>query len=214
MIFPVSARLALAGRTSESGIPELKNYLQHYLSDERGRVLPDNASSDGQRLCAYLRQNLGIKARSLGLTLEEPGDADCPGAKRAVREATDDALLQARIVFMLSRTPSRLGFGSTWKSLSQPFTPRCRVKLIALAPTTFASTCSSFAGHVQAVGRAGRRPRGRGVGAAGRADHPDHERKRPAGDGDAGGGNGPADTRVDLQVDTSNTTSESLHSGR
>ena len=71
MIFPVSARLQLAGRSDESGIPELKSYLQHYLADERGRVLLDNASSDGQRLCAYLRQNLGIKARSLTLSLEE-----------------------------------------------------------------------------------------------------------------------------------------------
>ncbi|MFO0623350.1 MAG: dynamin family protein [Polyangia bacterium] len=98
MIFPVSARLQLAGRSAESGIPELKSYLQRYLSDERGRVLLDNASSDGQRLCAYLRQNLGIKARSLGLTLEELEariarvQKELSGKQQTMRQ------LQARIV--------------------------------------------------------------------------------------------------------------------
>ena len=98
MIFPVSARLALAGRGSESGIPELKNYLQHYLSDERGRVLLDNASSDGQRLCAYLRQNLGIKARSLGLTLEELETRIARVQKELSGKQQTMRQLQARIV--------------------------------------------------------------------------------------------------------------------
>jgi len=98
MIFPVSARLQLAGRSDESGIPELKSYLQHYLADERGRVLLDNASSDGQRLCAYLRQNLGIKARSLTLSLEELEariarvQKELSGKQQTMRQ------LQARIV--------------------------------------------------------------------------------------------------------------------
>lgn len=98
MIFPVSARLQLAGRSAESGIPELKSYLQRYLSEERGRVLLDNASSDGQRLCAYLRQNLGIKSRSLGLTLEELEariarvQKELSGKQQTMRQ------LQARIV--------------------------------------------------------------------------------------------------------------------
>lgn len=98
MIFPVSARLQLAGRSDESGIPELKSYLARYLSNERGRVLLDNASSDGQRLCAYLRQNLGIKARSLTLTLEELEariarvQKELSGKQQTMRQ------LQARIV--------------------------------------------------------------------------------------------------------------------
>jgi small GTP-binding protein len=98
MIFPVSARLHLSGRSDESGIPELKSYLARYLSNERGRVLLDNASSDGQRLCAYLRQNLGIKARSLTLTLEELEariarvQKELSGKQQTMRQ------LQARIV--------------------------------------------------------------------------------------------------------------------
>ena len=71
VLFTVSAKQALGGQVAQSGIPELRDYLTRYLSSERGRVLLDNASADGQRLSAYLRQNLGIKRRSLELSLEE-----------------------------------------------------------------------------------------------------------------------------------------------
>jgi hypothetical protein len=70
-LFLVSAKQALAGNSEHSGIPQLVEYLSRYLSNERGRVLLDNASGDGQRLASYLRQNLGIKRRSLELTLDE-----------------------------------------------------------------------------------------------------------------------------------------------
>ena len=70
-IFLVSAKQALAGQGTQSGIPQLLVYLREYLSQQRGRVLLDNASADGQRLASYLRQNLGIKRRSLALSLEE-----------------------------------------------------------------------------------------------------------------------------------------------
>lgn len=70
-LFLVSAKLALAGRKDESGIPELLAFLGRYLAEQRGRVLLDNATGDGQRLASYLRQNLGIKRRSLELSLEE-----------------------------------------------------------------------------------------------------------------------------------------------
>ena len=70
-LFLVSAKQALHGKLEESGIPPLVEYLGKYLSNERGRVLLDNASGDGQRLASYLRQNLGIKRRSLELSLEE-----------------------------------------------------------------------------------------------------------------------------------------------
>jgi small GTP-binding protein len=71
VLFTVSAKQALAGHAAQSGIPELRQYLVRYLSEQRGRVLLDNASADGQRLCSYLGQNLGIKRRSLELSLEE-----------------------------------------------------------------------------------------------------------------------------------------------
>lgn len=70
-LFLISAKQALSGHPEQSGIPPLVDYLQKYLSGQRGRVLLDNASGDGQRLASYLRQNLGIKRRSLELTLEE-----------------------------------------------------------------------------------------------------------------------------------------------
>ena len=70
-LFLVSAKQALSGQGEKSGIPPLFLYLQQYLASQRGRVLLDNASADGQRLASYLRQNLGIKRRSLELTLEE-----------------------------------------------------------------------------------------------------------------------------------------------
>jgi small GTP-binding protein len=70
-LFLVSAKQALNGQLEQSGIPPLLEYLSKYLSNERGRVLLDNASADGQRLASYLGQNLGIKRRSLELSLEE-----------------------------------------------------------------------------------------------------------------------------------------------
>jgi small GTP-binding protein len=74
VIFPISAKRALsksAAEQAESGLGPLRQYLGRYLADERGRVLLDNGIADGMRTCAYVRQNLGIKRRSLGLALEE-----------------------------------------------------------------------------------------------------------------------------------------------
>ena len=70
VIFPISAKRALDGDEA-SGLGPLREYLARYLADERGRVLLDNGVGDGLRTCGYLRQNLGIKRRSLGLALEE-----------------------------------------------------------------------------------------------------------------------------------------------
>jgi small GTP-binding protein len=74
VIFPVSAKRALDKDPEvqkQSGLEPLRGYLGKYLADERGRVLLDNAVSDGLRTLGYLRSNLGIKKRSLGLALEE-----------------------------------------------------------------------------------------------------------------------------------------------
>lgn len=72
VIFLLSAKQALqSGDLEKSGVRPLLDYLQRYLSNDRGRVLLDNASGDGLRLSGYLRQNLGIKRRSLQLSLEE-----------------------------------------------------------------------------------------------------------------------------------------------
>jgi small GTP-binding protein len=73
-IFPISAKRALSSdekQRNASGMQPLLEYLQKYLADERSRVLLDNAVSDGLRTCGYLKQNLGIKRRSLSLALGE-----------------------------------------------------------------------------------------------------------------------------------------------
>jgi len=98
VIFSVSAKLHLLGRSGESGIPELQQHLQRYLADERGRVLLDNASGDGQRLCAYLRQNLGIKSRSLTLSLDELEAKIAKVQKELTGKQQTMRQLQARIV--------------------------------------------------------------------------------------------------------------------
>jgi len=71
ILFPISAKRWLAGDKEGSGMPSLLEHLGRYLSDERGRVLLDNGVSDGLRTAGYLRQNLGIKRRSLTLALDE-----------------------------------------------------------------------------------------------------------------------------------------------
>src|SRR5262249_42672101 len=71
MIFPLSAKRWLAGDKANSGMQALLDHLARYLSEERGRVLLDNGVSDGLRTAGYLRQNLGIKRRSLTLALDE-----------------------------------------------------------------------------------------------------------------------------------------------
>jgi small GTP-binding protein len=74
VIFPISAKRALstdAAAQLSSGLGPLRQHLQRYLSEERGRILLDNGIGDGLRTLQYLKQNLGIKKRSLELGLEE-----------------------------------------------------------------------------------------------------------------------------------------------
>ncbi len=74
MIFPLSAKRQLSADPAvreSSGMQPLLNHLQKYLSTSRGQVLLDNGIGDGLRTLVYLRQNLGIKRRSLGLQLDE-----------------------------------------------------------------------------------------------------------------------------------------------
>jgi small GTP-binding protein len=74
VIFPLSAKRALDKDPKvqeSSGLGPLRQYLGKYLAEERGRVLLDNGVADGLRTLGYLRSNLGIKKRSLGLALEE-----------------------------------------------------------------------------------------------------------------------------------------------
>lgn len=73
-IFAVSAKRQLSASETEraqSGFSPLLSHLGRYLADERGRVLLDNGIADGLRTGGYLASNLGIKRRSLHLELGE-----------------------------------------------------------------------------------------------------------------------------------------------
>src|SRR6185312_8268904 len=73
-IFPVSAKRQLSEKEADkaaSGFAPFLAHLRKYLADERGRVLLDNGIADGLRTGGYLASNLGIKRRSLQLGLEE-----------------------------------------------------------------------------------------------------------------------------------------------
>jgi small GTP-binding protein len=74
ILFAISAKRALSvdeAQRKSSGMEPLVAHLQKYLAEERTRVLLDNAVGDGLRTCGYLKQNLGIKRRSLSLALGE-----------------------------------------------------------------------------------------------------------------------------------------------
>jgi small GTP-binding protein len=74
ILFAVSAKRALSTEEAQrkaSGMEPLVAHLHKYLAEERSRVLLDNAVGDGLRTCGYLKQNLGIKRRSLSLALGE-----------------------------------------------------------------------------------------------------------------------------------------------
>lgn len=71
VIFAVSPRQYLDGKLEESGMPAFLVYLTKYLTEQRGRVLLDNAIADGLRTCHYLNSSVGIKRGSLQLSLEE-----------------------------------------------------------------------------------------------------------------------------------------------
>jgi small GTP-binding protein len=70
-VFAVSARKALAGDAAAGRMQPLLEHLGHFLADDRGRILLDNAAGDALATCAYLEQNLGIKRHALHLTLAE-----------------------------------------------------------------------------------------------------------------------------------------------
>jgi GTP-binding protein EngB required for normal cell division len=71
VVFPMSAREWLLRRDPQSGMPELLTYLERFLSQDRARVLLDNAAADAARTAAYLEQNLGVRLHAWDLDLGE-----------------------------------------------------------------------------------------------------------------------------------------------
>lgn len=89
-IFAVSARRALKGDAEGSGMGPLTDHLARTLTEDRGRVLLDNAAGEGLRAAGYLKQNLGVKRRALELSLVELEER--VGKVRAQLAATRESL--------------------------------------------------------------------------------------------------------------------------
>lgn len=70
-IFAVSAEKALEGARDASGMDELLTYLTSFLSEERGRIMLDNALGDGLRSCSLLTKGIDAKRRALEMSVEE-----------------------------------------------------------------------------------------------------------------------------------------------
>jgi len=70
-IFPVSARRALAGDRDGSGLTALVQHLRATVGQERRKLLLDHALADAGRLSMFVRQSLGMRRRSLELPLPE-----------------------------------------------------------------------------------------------------------------------------------------------
>jgi small GTP-binding protein len=81
VVFSVSAKRWLESQDPDSGFPELLEYLDRFLGQDRAQVLLDNAAEDALRTAAYLEQNLGVRLRAFDLDL-----ADLETRVRSVRD--------------------------------------------------------------------------------------------------------------------------------
>ena len=70
-IFPVSAKRALAGDRAGSGMDAFVAALGSTVANQRRRLLLDHALADAGRLSAFVRQSLAIQRRSLELPVPE-----------------------------------------------------------------------------------------------------------------------------------------------
>jgi small GTP-binding protein len=70
-IFPVSAKRALAGDRDGSGMTALVHHLRATVGQERRKLLLDHALADAGRLSMFIRQSLGMRRRSLELPVAE-----------------------------------------------------------------------------------------------------------------------------------------------
>ncbi len=70
-LYPVSARKDLEGQREQSGMTELLAYLERFLNTDRSQILLDNAAGDAARTAAYLEQNLGVRIHAYDLDVVE-----------------------------------------------------------------------------------------------------------------------------------------------
>ena len=61
----------MESKDPHSGMPELMQHLEHYLSQDRAQTILDNAAADAQRTAAYVENNLGVRMRSYDFDLSE-----------------------------------------------------------------------------------------------------------------------------------------------
>ncbi|MFO0677420.1 MAG: dynamin family protein [Polyangiaceae bacterium] len=71
VLFAVSAERALEGDVAGSGMTPLVDHLTRFLSEERGRILLDNALGEGLGVAQLLSKGLDAKRRSIGMRAEE-----------------------------------------------------------------------------------------------------------------------------------------------
>jgi small GTP-binding protein len=70
-VYAVSAERALSGDADAAGLTHLASELKTYLTEERGRVLLDNALDAGLRAAQTLKQSLSIQKRALEMDQDE-----------------------------------------------------------------------------------------------------------------------------------------------
>jgi small GTP-binding protein len=71
VVFPVSAETALGGNLASSGLPELVAHLTHFLAEERGRILLDNALGEGLALSQLLSKGVDARRRGIQMKTDE-----------------------------------------------------------------------------------------------------------------------------------------------
>ena len=71
VVFPISAETALQGNQEGSGMPELLAHLTHFLAEERGRILLDNALGEGLNASNLLAKGVDARRRSLAMKTDE-----------------------------------------------------------------------------------------------------------------------------------------------
>ena len=71
IVFAISAETALAGNTSESGMPELVQHLTRFLAEERGRILLDNALGEGLNVSQLLLKGVDARRRAVAMKSDE-----------------------------------------------------------------------------------------------------------------------------------------------
>jgi predicted GTPase len=71
VVFAVSAETSLAGNAAGSGLPELIAHLTHFLAEERGRILLDNALGAGLNVSQLLSKGVDARRRSIQMKTDE-----------------------------------------------------------------------------------------------------------------------------------------------